>query len=177
MIDEILKKILKNEGGIYFRDGLSTKYGIAFEHNINLLRELGINEPNDIRGLEEVQAIEIYKKKYLPKCHANLMGKNLAYTHFDFFINKYRSANKILQEVINDIVLEPISVDGGIGDETLGALEVVLDHINDETLCNLYNLKRMKFYHELIKKKRKKKHDKDYLLDLYQSWLDRCTQF
>ena len=177
MNPKIWEEIFKNEGGLYFRDGLHTKYGIAFEHNVNYLSPFGITEPEQIKDLKPEEAKEIYKVKYLPKSKADKLPDNLAYTHLDFFINKWTQANKTLQEVCNDVLSTNLVIDGILGPKSMSAIAIMTGGYQDEIIADLYNFKRVQFYHELCQRKRKTfGYDKNFVLDLYASWLRRCRR-
>lgn len=177
MNPKIWEEILKNEGGYYTRDGLHTNFGIAFEHNINFVKPFGIDHPEQIKNLKKEEAIEIYKVKYLPRSKADQLPDNVAYTHLDFFINKWTEANKTLQEVCNDVLSTNLVLDGILGPKSMSAISIMTGGYQDEIICDLYNLKRMKFYHELCQSKRKNfGYDKNFVLDLYASWLRRCRR-
>ena len=177
MNPKIWEEIFKNEGGLYFRDGLHTNYGIAFEHNVNYLAPFGITEPEQIKDLTHEQAQIIYEKKYLPKSKAQTLGDNLSYTHLDFFINKWTQANKTLQEVCNDLLSTKLDIDGVLGPKSMSAIAIMIGGYQDAIIADLYNFKRVQFYHELCQNKRKTfGYDKKFVLDLYASWLRRCRR-
>ena len=179
MNPEIWKEILKNEGGWYTRDGVEggTYKGIAWQYNQEELHEIGIKTVEEFKSMTDDQVIRFYSKNYLPKSKADQLPDNLAYTHLDFFINKWTIANKTLQELCNDLLGSSLEVDGILGQNSMGAISIALGGFDDKVLCDMYNLKRMKFYHELCQNKRKTfGYDKNFVLDLYASWLRRCRR-
>lgn len=175
----IWNQILESEGGWYTRDGVEggTYKGIAWQYNQEELREIGITTVEDFKSMSDSKVVEFYSKKYLPPSKADILPDNLAYTHLDFFINKWTAANRVLQELCNDVIGSELKIDGRIGSKSTQAIYNLLHSMPDELLCDLYNLKRMKFYHELCQKRRKEiGYDKAFVLDLYASWLRRCRR-
>lgn len=179
--------ILKNEGGYYTRDGVSggTYKGIAWEYNVDTLKEFGVHTFDQFKSMTDETVIRFYSHKYLPFCKADKLGNNLAYTHLDFCINKWKRANEVLQMVCNDVIGSVLKVDGIIGHKTMNAVSIMRMAMDDKFLCDLYNLKRMKYYHKKIQDKRRKQFGEinkevvdqlQYKLDLYNSWMRRCRR-
>jgi hypothetical protein len=90
---ELVGLVFDVEGG-YSNDpedpGGPTKYGIAWNYNVEALKKLGFVNPTDIERLSKDQALDIYWNHYwLPSGAAELVtkSKRLAYLHFDTFVN------------------------------------------------------------------------------------------
>lgn len=85
---ELVKLVLSSEGGYVDNPndpGGPTKYGIAWNYNREILREMGVK---DVHDLTLEQAREIYYHKYWLACHADTIpDKRLAYIHFDTAVN------------------------------------------------------------------------------------------
>lgn len=90
---QLVHLVLKVEGG-YVNDpkdkGGPTNWGIAWNKNTALLKELGFVNPTDIKNLTREQALQIYYKKYWLMCGADRLAQKslrLAYIHFDTCVN------------------------------------------------------------------------------------------
>lgn len=85
-----LVKLVINAEGKYVNNpkdpGGATKFGVAYNYNQGILKELGVT---DMRALTLDQAKQIYYKKYWLASGANFIpDKRLAYIHFDTAVNQ-----------------------------------------------------------------------------------------
>ena len=152
--EEIIKQVLKHEGG-YVNDpkdlGGETKYGVTKRFYPDV----------DIKNLTIEQATEIYRKDYWDKNRVESLPQELWYIFFDMCINMGRgTAVKILQRAANSRGRN-ISVDGGMGPATIGALGGV-----EVERVRAY---RVKYYSDLVTKK--PEQDKFYF-----GWFRRATE-
>ena len=116
--DEIIEQVLEHEGG-YVNDpddsGGETKYGIAKKFNPDV----------DIKNLTREGAKEIYYEQYWKPSKADKVPDRLKHIYFDMVVNFGKSgAVKVLQQAAVSKG-HNISVDGGIGPNTLKAIQNV----------------------------------------------------
>jgi len=136
--NDIIEKVLKHEGG-YVNDpkdlGGETKFGITKRFYPDI----------DIKNLTKEEAKEIYKNDYWDKNRVESLPEELWYIFFDMCINMGRgTAVKILQRAANSKGRN-ISVDGGLGPATIGALKGV-----EVERVRAY---RVKYYSDLVTKR------------------------
>lgn len=93
VFQELVAIVFNLEGG-YVNDphdaGGPTKFGIAWNYNVEELRALGFKNPTDIKNLTKPQALEIYYRKYWVASGADRLAhksKRLAFIHFDTYVN------------------------------------------------------------------------------------------
>lgn len=136
---------LNDPGGI-------TKYGISKKSYPQL----------DIENLTKEDAQKIYYRDFwIPlKCNDIPSGINIAL--FDTAVNiGLKNAVKLFQITINYIRKEnnkkEISVDGIIGNQTLGALEEVLKTHTIVSIISIFLMKRIEYYVNIISKNKKLK--------------------
>ena len=133
--NEIIEKVLEHEGG-YVNDpkdlGGETNFGITkrFYPDVN------------IKNLTREQAKDIYKRDYWDKNRVESLPQELWHIFFDMCVNMgRRTAVKILQRAAKNKGRN-ISVDGGMGPATIGALRgVEIDRVRAF---------RVKYYVDLI---------------------------
>jgi|GEM_PF-4102250 len=139
----IINRVIDDEGGYVNNsndDGGATKYGItATTWHLYARDALGIDPNNiSIHDITEQQARTIYKKVYWPKSNAksiSVMDGDLGILYYNLFVLTPSGAVKSLQRTLNNLGYS-ISIDGGMGDETLGAIH---EAIQDGKLVELYN--------------------------------------
>mgnify|MGYP003149764109 CR=1 FL=1 len=121
--NEIIEIVLEHEGG-YVNDpddpGGETKYGIAKKFNPDV----------DIKNLTKEGAKEIYYQKYWKPSKADQVPDRLKHIYFDMVVNfGQRGAVKVMQQAAVARG-HKISIDGGIGPNTLKAIQnVELDRV------------------------------------------------
>ena len=152
--NEIIEKVLEHEGG-YVNDpkdlGGETKYGITKRFYPDV----------DIKNLTIEQATEIYKKDYWDKNKVESLPQNLWHIYFDMCVNMgKRTAVKVLQRAANSMSKE-LAVDGGMGPNTIKALEGV----NVERV----RAYRVKYYVDLV-------NDKPRQERFYFGWFRRALE-
>ena len=134
--DEIIDIVLDHEGG-YVNDpddaGGETKYGIAKRWYPDV----------DIKNLTKEQAKKIYHTDYWSRGKCDELPSQLRHIYFDMCVNfGRRGAVKVLQQAANSKTRNKISVDGGLGPMTIGALKgIELDRVRAF---------RVKYYVDLI---------------------------
>jgi lysozyme family protein len=121
-----LMKTLAHEGGLsmnrkdpgnwYNGELIGTNYGISGA----VARAYGYTGP--MSDLPQETAAAIYQQEYWPGLE-NLDYQEVSNKAFDIFANFGRgNGTRILQEAANTLLDQPISVDGGFGQETLDAI-------------------------------------------------------
>ena len=138
--DEIIEGVLKHEGG-YVNDptdlGGETNFGITKRFYPDV----------DIKNLTKEGAKEIYKKDYWDKNKVDDLPDDLKHIFFDMCVNQGRgTAVKVLQRAINGKGGK-ISVDGGFGPGTKGALAKYKPSV-ERVRCY-----RLKHYYDLVNRK------------------------
>ena len=138
--DEIIEGVLEHEGG-YVNDptdlGGETNYGITKRFYPDV----------DIKNLTKEGAKEIYKKDYWDKNKVDDLPDDLKHIYFDMCVNQGRgTAVKVLQRAINGKGGK-ISVDGGFGPGTKGALAKYKPSV-ERVRCY-----RLKHYYDLVNRK------------------------
>ena len=116
--DEIIEQVLHHEGG-YVNDptdlGGETNFGITKRFYPDV----------DIKNLTKEGAKEIYKRDYWDKNRIEEVPQELWHIYFDMCVNMgRRTAVKILQRAANSKG-KGLTVDGGMGPSTIGALKGV----------------------------------------------------
>ena len=152
--EEIIDKVIEHEGG-YVNDpddpGGETKYGIAKKSNPDV----------DIKNLTIEQAKKIYWEKYWVPNKVDKVPSQLKYIYYDMCVNMGRSnAVKVLQSAANQKGAN-ITVDGGIGPNTLKAI----DNLELERARAF----RVKYYADLCSAK-------PTLLKYYYGWFRRSLE-
>jgi len=133
--DEIIETVLEHEGG-YVNDpddaGGETKYGIAKRWYPDV----------DIKNLTKEHAKKIYHKDYWLKGKCDKVPSQLRHIYFDMCVNFGRGgAVKVLQEAANSKNKNKIEVDGGIGPNTLKAIQnVSLDRVRAYRVLRFANI-------------------------------------
>jgi len=138
--DEIIEGVLEHEGG-YVNDptdlGGETNYGITKRFYPDV----------DIKNLTKEGAKEIYKKDYWDKNKVDDVPDDLKHIFFDMCVNQGRgTAVRVLQRAINGKGGK-ISVDGGFGPGTKGALAKYKPSV-ERVRCY-----RLKHYYDLVNRK------------------------
>lgn len=101
---KVYPHVLKVEGG-YVNDprdrGGATNHGIAYNYNVSILRDYGINSPGSMRQLTKEQALDIYYRKYwTPSKAPKIQDDALALVYFDHAVNAgIGSANSLLNKI------------------------------------------------------------------------------
>jgi hypothetical protein len=150
----ILDKVIEHEGG-YLNDpddpGGETKYGIAKKSNPDV----------DIKNLTIEEAKKIYWEKYWVPNKVDKVPSQLKYIYYDMCVNMGRSNSvKVLQSAANQKGAN-IAVDGGIGPNTLKAI----DNLELERARAF----RVKYYADLCSAK-------PTLLKYYYGWFRRSLE-
>jgi len=138
--DEIIEGVLEHEGG-YVNDptdlGGETNFGITKRFYPDV----------DIKNLTKEGAKEIYKKDYWDKNKVDDVPDDLKHIFFDMCVNQGRgTAVRVLQRAINGKGGK-ISVDGGFGPGTKGALAKYNPSV-ERVRCY-----RLKHYYDLVNRK------------------------
>jgi len=119
---------------------VGTNYGISAR-----LYETVIGYPpkeHDIRSITKDEARDIYKQLFWNDNQASrIESQAVANTVIDMQVNSGRGI-KIAQEVLRDEFNLDISVDGVVGDQTIGAI----NSVDPAAFVNEYNHARIKYY-------------------------------
>jgi len=136
-----LEKILHHEGGYvnHPKDpGGETNLGVTKR----VYEEWGGEK--DMKDLLVEDVNPIYKKNYWDKCKCDDLPNGLDLCVFDFGVNAGPGrAAKFLQRMIGT------TVDGGIGPNTLKAVETYVEETGLETAIENYQSARQSYYEEL----------------------------
>lgn len=112
-----------------------TKYGISQRSYPTL----------DIRNLTQADAQGLYWRDFFVPAGCDTMPVELAYVVFDSAVNNgLGAAGEMLQESLNYLGASPqLTVDGGVGDSTRGAIARMLTRINGaQLLMTEFNARR-----------------------------------
>lgn len=136
-----LDNVLKHEGGFVNHPsdpGGMTNLGVTkkvYEKWVD--REVSEEE---MRGLTRDDVKDIYKKNYWDRCQCDELPIGVDYVVFDMSVNHgVGRASRFLQKIVG------ATVDGAIGDETLGKVKVMARSEIIENLCST----RETFYRKL----------------------------
>ncbi|MCP3969047.1 MAG: peptidoglycan-binding protein [Rhodobacteraceae bacterium] len=152
-VEAIAEEIVAREGG-YVNDpddpGGATNFGVT----IGTLARLGMDldgdgriTPEDVRRLTKAQAREIFVKHYFHRPGIGQLPRPLQASVFDMYVNSGAHAVKILQRLLNDMG-QRISVDGGIGPQTVEAAEIAFGSAPGH-LGDAYGIARRNYYYAL----------------------------
>ena len=152
--DEIIEQVLEHEGG-YVNDpndlGGETNWGITKRFYPEL----------DIKHLTRAKAKDIYRRDYWDRNKVESLPKELWHIYFDMCVNMgKRTAVKVLQRAANSMS-KGLTVDGGLGPNTIKALEGV----NVERV----RAYRVKYYVDLV-------NDKPRQERFYFGWFRRALE-
>ncbi len=152
-VDQIAREIVRREGG-YVNDpndlGGATKYGVT----IHTMRRLGLDltrdgqvDARDVQALSEAQAIGIFKDHYFIGPRIGELPRVLQASVFDMYVNAGSNAVKILQRMLAEFD-QPVSVDGGLGPQTLRAVEKATA-MAPKYIADAYGIARRNYYYAL----------------------------
>ena len=133
--DEIIELTLEHEGG-YVHDpkdlGGETNFGIAKRFYKDV----------DIKNLTKEQAKKIYHQDYWRPAKCDEVPSNIRHIYFDMCVNFGRKgAVKVLQQAANSKNRNKIDVDGGIGPNTLNAIQnISLDRVRAYRVLRFANI-------------------------------------
>ena len=133
--EDIIESVLKHEGG-YVNDprdrGGETNFGITKKFYPNV----------DIKNLTKEQAKKIYHQDYWRPAKCDEVPPHLRHIYFDMCVNFGRSgAVKVLQQAANSKNRNKIEVDGGIGPNTLNAIQnISLDRVRAYRVLRFANI-------------------------------------
>ena len=167
--EECLQVTLEFEGGLNDdpddsgNQGFSVTYQGITSGTLSRARELGITNKTCPSMLEEREIKEIYFRMYWIVAHCHELPEPLDMLHFDAAVNSGPgNAARFLQRAINDMLPEAlhITVDGGIGPETLEAIEYISQQETPalQILARLYLEERSNFFVRItVKRKENRK--------------------
>tara|TARA_Y100001937_G_C7092344_1_gene318367 strand:+ start:802 stop:1296 length:495 start_codon:yes stop_codon:yes gene_type:complete len=133
--NEIIEVVLHHEGG-YVNDptdlGGETKYGITKRFYPNV----------DIKNLTREEAKTIYHQDYWRRGKCDEVPPHLRHIYFDMVVNFGQGgAVKVLQQAANSKNKDKIMVDGGIGPNTLKAIQnLEIDRVRAYRVLRFANL-------------------------------------
>ena len=133
--NEIIEKVLEHEGG-YVNDphdrGGETNFGITKKFYPDV----------DIKNLTKEQAKQIYHTDYWRRAKCDEVPPQLKHIYFDMCVNFGRKgAVKVLQQAANSKLRNKIKVDGGIGPNTLKAIQnISLDRVRAYRVLRFANI-------------------------------------
>ena len=108
--------------------GGPTKWGMALNYNRDIMPDKdgnGIIDKNDVRLLEEADALVMYEKRYWRPNIKPEYPAALAFMLVDMMLNPGPgAAPKLLQQALNDCG-QRVDVDGDVGGQTLAAVAAV----------------------------------------------------
>ena len=132
---DIINDVFEKEGG-YVNDpkdpGGETKYGISKKAFPEV----------DIKSLTKEDAKKIYMDKYWKPSKADSIPEDLRHIYFDMCVNfGRRGAVKVLQQAANSKNRNKIKVDGGIGPNTINAIQnISLDRVRAYRVLRFANI-------------------------------------
>ncbi len=149
-VRQMAEEIVVREGG-YVNDpddpGGATKFGVT----IHTMRRLGLDldgdgriTSHDVQRLSRKQAVEIFLEHYFLRPRIAELPEALHETVFDMYVNAGGNAVKILQRLMRQMG-EPVSVDGAIGPQTIGAAARAYAKAPDH-LVDAYGIARRNYY-------------------------------
>ncbi|MDA7424577.1 holin-associated N-acetylmuramidase [Thalassococcus lentus] len=149
-VRQMAEEIVVREGG-YVNDpddpGGATKFGVT----IHTMRRLGLDldgdgriTSHDVQRLSRKQAVEIFLEHYFLRPRIAELPEALHETVFDMYVNAGGNAIKILQRLMRQMG-EPVSVDGAIGPQTIGAAARAYAKAPDH-LVDAYGIARRNYY-------------------------------
>lgn len=152
-VNEMVDEILRREGGYVNHPndrGGPTNMGITQKTLSSWLGRKASIE--DVKGLDEETAREIYLKNYLYGPRIDLMPEEIVPQAFDISINSGpRTAVKLVQKTVNLAGFGPIAADGVMGPKTAKAC-----HSAQEAMGCLFNnaimYERINFYNRIVEK-------------------------
>lgn len=147
---DLTLEIIEREGG-YVNDpddrGGATKFGVTLQ----TLRDYRNNQAltaDDVKDLTKGEAIQIFEAWYLIRPKINKLPERLIEPVYDMQINAGSRAVKLLQQMLVRLGWD-IAVDGGIGPQTLGAVQDAVSQYGVEMLRDAYGRERIEFYYNL----------------------------
>lgn len=167
LLNSCLEHTFGNEGGYYNHPndkGGPTKYGIAFNFNVERLAARGITSPDQMKDLSIDIAADIAEEGYWIRAKCDLFDAHQIKTlqsYFDMVYHAGRTGGALcLQRAINDFrngSAEPdIAVDGKVGPNTIAALHKLVDgsydpdtETNDSNFCKALGARRIEYYFSL----------------------------
>ena len=152
-VEEIAREIVRREGG-YVIDpddpGGATKFGVT----IHTMRRLGLDltgdgavDTADVKALTEDDALGIFIDHYFVRPGIGDLPEVLRARVFDMYVNAGSNAVKILQSLLAKFG-QPVTVDGGIGPQTIRAAHAVARSAPDH-LADAYGIARRNYYYAL----------------------------
>lgn len=184
--ESVINATLKFEGGYYTRDGTNTNFGVAWEYNKDILREHGINGPEDMKDkMTESIAIGVHKKYHYESCAGYFAGyPNLEFQIHDFGLNEGpQDAKEAIQIMLNTAaglyegMVGYLKVDGIVGPKTKERIEFILEDFKgrEKVLLGIYvGLRKIHYADKVFRQIVKGEVSSDYATDLLVSWLKRC---
>jgi hypothetical protein len=149
-VDQMIDDILRREGGFvnHVNDrGGPTNFGVA-QRTLAAWRGHDVSV-DDVRNLSQDEAREIYRANYYTRPKIDLLPELIQPIMFDMSINHGPgTAVKLLQRVLNDTG-NACSVDGGIGNQTIGGAEAAAGALGDGLINKLVD-ERIAFYEAIV---------------------------
>jgi len=181
----IAQIVLGFEGG--FSDdpddaGGKTNLGVT-EGTLQRAYKNNIVNHNDIHSLSKHEALQIYFHMYWIAAHCHEINHPLNFLHFDLAVNGgVGRAIRNLQQTVNAVAEKKISVDGGFGPETRGAI----NRINNQSvlglvpipdiLCYVYLLERVEFYDDITDGKGRNARQEIKNRKFLRGWIRRTME-
>jgi len=144
--DDFADKTLGLEGGFTVDQGGPTMRGVTWRDNKKELRQLGYTEET-LKDLTPEDAKKLYKVKYYEKPGLNALPEDIQHLAFDYSVNSGPvKAVKGLQKIVG------APVDGSLGPETLGKVNLYIKKFGSSELKKAYLNERKEFLKDLAKK-------------------------
>lgn len=153
MIEQIIKNIIKREGGYVDHPndrGGATKYGITGKALVNYLGRSV--DKDDIKNISKKDAYEIYYSRYYQRPKIDQLPQDIQEIALDMSVNHgSRRAVIILQKTLNMLGVV-VKIDGRIGPKTITATQsaLALKGVVAVT-CELIE-ERIRFYEYIVKR-------------------------
>ncbi|MCM1294187.1 MAG: hypothetical protein NC133_04685 [Prevotella sp.] len=97
------------------------------------------NFPDNVKDLTSEQIDQIYKELFFENRRIDeIENERMGYAIYDMGVmSKFKNVVKLVQETINEVTNDNVSVDGIIGDETINALNKIPDDNVDDFMETL----------------------------------------
>ncbi len=152
-VQDIAVQIVAREGG-YVNDpsdpGGPTNHGVTLATLRRLDRDLtgdGQIDDRDVRAVSADDAAAIFVEHYFTAPRIGELPEPLWPQVFDMYVNAGAGAVRILQRLLCDMRI-PVSVDGLIGSQTIGAAARAYDAAPNH-LADAYGIARRNYYYAL----------------------------
>ncbi len=180
-VRRIASAIVAREGG-FVNDpddpGGATKYGVTIGTMRRLRIDLdgdGDTDIADVRALSSDQAVDLFLQHYYATPGIARLPEPLQASVFDMYVNAGGNAVKILQRLLGQMGF-PVSVDGAIGPQTLGACLKAWGEAGP-LLIDAYGIARRNYYFDLADRRPASRKYARTRAGRKGGWIKRAEEF